>query len=166
MQTTDWKTIEQDVQKNKNAIIDRLVNFALNDVLLFWSTDKKVQKEQEKNWSPIIVWANQTVNVDFKKTDSLEVQSENVNTSSRLKDYLSSLSDKELSGFYSAALNMRSVLLALALVKGKINANKAFELSELEELYQARKWGTEPVAEARRNSIKNLLISTEKYLSA
>ena len=61
---------------------------------------------------------------------------------------------------------MRSVLLALALVKGKINANKAFELSELEELYQARKWGTEPVAEARRNSIKNLLISTEKYLSA
>lgn len=166
MQTTDWKTIEQDVQKNKNAIIDRLVNFALNDVLLFWSTDKKVQKEQEKNWSPIIVWANQTVNVDFKKTDSLEVQSENVNTSSRLKDYLSSLSDKELSGFYIAALNMRSVLLALALVKGKINANKAFELSELEELYQARKWGTEPVAEARRNSIKNLLISTEKYLSA
>lgn len=166
MQTTDWKTIEQDVQKNKNAIIDRLVNFALNDVLLFWSTDKKVQKEQEKSWSPIIVWANQTVNVDFKKTDSLEVQSENVNTSSRLKDYLSSLSDKELSGFYIAALNMRSVLLALALVKGKINANKAFELSELEELYQARKWGTEPVAEARRNSIKNLLISTEKYLSA
>lgn len=166
MQTTDWKTIEQDVQKNKNAIIDRLVNFALNDVLLFWSTDKKVQKEQEKNWSPIIVWANQTVNVDFKKTDSLEVQSENVNTSSRLKDYLSSLSDKELSGFYIAALNMRSVLLALALVKGKINANEAFELSELEELYQARKWGTEPVAEARRNSIKNLLISTEKYLSA
>lgn len=166
MQTTDWKTIEQDVQKNKNAIIDRLVNFALNDVLLFWSTDKKVQKEQEKSWSPIIVWANQTVNVDFKKTDSLEVQSENVNTSSRLKDYLSSLSDKELSGFYIAALNMRSVLLALALVKGKINANEAFELSELEELYQARKWGTEPVAEARRNSIKNLLISTEKYLSA
>lgn len=165
MQTTDWKTIEQDVQKNKNAIIDRLVNFALNDVLLFWSTDKKVQKEQEKSWSPIIVWANQTVNVDFKKTDSLEVQSENVNTSSRLKDYLSSLSDKELSGFYIAALNMRSVLLALALVKGKINANEAFELSELEELYQARKWGTEPVAEARRNSIKNLLISTEKYLS-
>ena len=166
MQTTDWKTIEQDVQKNKNAIIDRLVNFALNDVLLFWSTDKKVQKEQEKSWSPIIVWANQTVNVDLKKTDSLEVQSENVNTSSRLKDYLSSLSDKELSGFYIAALNMRSVLLALALVKGKINANEAFELSELEELYQARKWGTEPVAEARRNSIKNLLISTEKYLSA
>ena len=61
---------------------------------------------------------------------------------------------------------MRSVLLALALVKGKISANEAFELSELEELYQARKWGTEPVAEARRNSIKNLLISTEKYLSA
>ncbi len=164
MQETDWAVVEKDVHKNKDAIIDRLVNFALNDVLLFWSTDDKVQKEQEKLWTPIIVWANQTVNVNFKKTDTLNVQTENSNTSSKLKDYLSSFSDKELSGFYVAALNMRSVLLALALVKGKINAEQAFELSELEELYQARKWGTEPVAEARRNSIKKSLISTEQYL--
>lgn len=166
MQLTDWKIIEQDVQKNKDVIIDRLVSFALNDVLLFWSTDKKVQKEQEKKWTPIIVWVNKTINVEFKKTSTLEVSQDNINPASQLKEYLSSLSNKELSGFYIATLNMRSVLLALALVKGKINANKAFELSELEELYQARKWGTEPVAEARRNSIKNTLISTEKYLSA
>ena len=59
---------------------------------------------------------------------------------------------------------MRSVLLAVALIKGHINATEAFELSELEELYQARKWGSEPVAEARRNSIKDSLISAEKYL--
>ena len=59
---------------------------------------------------------------------------------------------------------MRSVLLALALVKGKISANEAFELSELEELYQARKWGVEPIAEARRDSIKKILINVEQYL--
>ena len=74
------------------------------------------------------------------------------------------LSDKELSGFYVAALNMRSVLLALALVKGKISASEAFELSELEELYQARKWGVDQIAETRRDSIKKILISAEQYL--
>ena len=164
MDIKDWQAIEKDVAKNKTALIERMVNFALNDVLLFWSTDEKVQKEQEKKWTPIIVWANETVNVEFKKTSTLEVSNDNVNTASQLKEYLSSLSNKELSAFYVAALNMRSVLLALALVKEKISAKEAFELSELEELYQARKWGSEPVAEARRNSIKNILVCTEEYL--
>ncbi|MBQ7304401.1 MAG: hypothetical protein IJW75_05775 [Alphaproteobacteria bacterium] len=164
MNVNDWQAIEKDVAKNKTALIERMVNFALNDVLLFWSTDEKVQKEQEKKWTPIIVWANETVNVEFKKTSTLEVSNDNVNTASQLKEYLSSLSNKELSAFYVAALNMRSVLLALALVKEKISAKEAFELSELEELYQARKWGSEPVAEARRNSIKNILVCTEEYL--
>lgn len=164
MQQTNWDVVESDVHKNKEAIVDRFVNFAPNDVLLFWSTDEKVQKEQEKLWTPIIAWANQAVNVGFKKTSTLEVQKENINSSSKLKDYLCSLSDKELSAFYVAALNMRSVLLALALVKGKINAEEAFSLSELEELYQANKWGSEPVAEARRASIKKTLSDIEQYL--
>ncbi len=164
MNFKDWNAIEYDVRKNKNEIIDRLVNFALNDVLLFWSTDEKVQKEQEKKWTPIIIWANQTINVELKTTLNLDTPKENINTNKKLKDYLLSLSDKELSAFYVAALNMRSVLLALALVKGKINAEQAFEFSELEELYQANKWGTEPVAQARRNSIKNTLICVEEYL--
>ena len=164
MQQADWYEVEQDICKNKGEIIDRLVNFALNDVLLFWSTDEKVQKEQEKNWSPIIAWANQAINVDFKKTQSLEIPEENFSTSVQLKKCLIALSDKELSGFYVAALNMRSVLLALALVKGKISASEAFELSELEELYQARKWGVDQIAETRRDSIKKILISAEQYL--
>ena len=164
MNSQDWKIIENDVRKNRNALIERLVNFALNDVLLFWSTDEKVQKEQEKKWAPIIAWANKTINVDFKQTTTLETLKKNIDTSAQLKEYLSSLTDKELSGFYVAALNMRSVLLALALVKGKISAKEAFELSELEELYQANKWGIEPVAEARRNSIKDNLISAENFL--
>ena len=164
MKQQDWSVIEKDVHQNRDALIERLVNFALNDVLLFWSTDKKVHDEQEKKWSPILAWANKMVNGEFQKTSSIETPKKNIDTTLKLKDCLSSFSDKELSGFYVAALNMRSVLLALALVKGKINAKQAFELAELEELYQANKWGTEPIAEARRNSIKDALISAENYL--
>ena len=138
MDIKDWQAIEKDVAKNKTALIERMVNFALNDTLLFWSTDEKVQKQQEKKWSPIIVWANKIINADFRQTTAIETDSHNLNIASQLKNYLNVLSNKELSAFYVAALNMRSVLLALALVKEKINAKEAFELSELEELYGGR----------------------------
>lgn len=156
--------VEKDIKQHRAEIIDRLVNFALNDVLLFWSSDKEVKKEQQEKWLPILRWVDETLNARFKQTTSLEHEKSDKKAINELKKYLDGLSDKELTSFYIAALNMRSVLLAVALIKGHINATEAFELSELEELYQARKWGSEPVAEARRNSIKDSLISAEKYL--
>lgn len=158
------KQVEKDIKQHRAEIIDCLVNFALNDVLLFWSTDKDVKKEQQEKWLPILRWVDETLNARFKQTTSLETEKTDKKATHELKKYLDSLSDKELTSFYIAALNMRSVLLAVAMIKGRINAAEAFELSELEELYQARKWGSEPVAEARRNSIKDSLISAEKYL--
>ena len=158
------KQVEEDIKQHRVEIIDRLVNFALNDVLLFWSTDKEVKKEQQEKWLPILKWVDDTLNTRFKQTTSLETDTSGKTAATELKKYLDNLSDKKLTSFYVAALNMRSVLLAVAMIKGRINATEAFELSELEELYQARKWGSEPVAEARRNSIKDSLISAEKYL--
>ena len=73
-------------------------------------------------------------------------------------------SDKELAAFYLAALNMRSVLLAAALVKGRLNARQAFEASCLEELWQAEKWGVEEEAEKRRQSLKQELVEIEDFL--
>ena len=158
------KQVEKDIKQHRAEIIDRLVNFALNDVLLFWSSDKDVKKEQQEKWLPILRWVDETLNARFKQTTTLDAEKTDKKATQELKKYLDSLSDKELTSFYIAALNMRSVLLAVAMIKGRINAAEAFELSELEELYQARKWGSEPVAEARRNSIKDSLISAEKYL--
>lgn len=160
----DFNKIQEDVKRNREELIDRLVNFSLNDVLLFWSSDDKLLAEQKAKWTPVLSWVNNAVNARFYTTSGLDVPKENQDTAMRLKKYIDSFSDKELTAFYIAALNMRSVLLALAMVKGKISADEAFELSELEELYQARKWGNEPVAEARRNSIKDTLLNAESYL--
>lgn len=160
----NWKKIEEDVQQHRSEIIDRLVDFSLNDVLLFWSSEESLQKEQEKKWMPIIQWVDENVNAKFKATTGIDVTPTSTETLQELRNYINQFSDKELTAFYMAALNMRSVLLALALVKGRINATTAFELSELEELYQVRKWGKEPEAEARRKSLKASISDVEKYL--
>lgn len=162
----DWKKIEEDIRGNRTEIIDRLGEFSLHDVLLFLSSDEKVLAEQTKKWVPVINWVNQTVNARFLSSKSLDIPKANYQTMAELKNYINAFSDKELTAFYIAAVNMRSVLLAIALVKGHINAAQAFELSELEELYQVRQWGNDPLAEARRRSLKMTLAEVEKYLKS
>ena len=154
----------KEIAKNREEVINRLVQFALTDMLLFWGQNKELVKRQEEVWGPILQWASYEVNTKFIKTQSLDVPSQEENSAERLKMFMESLSDKELAGFYVAALNMKSVLLAAALIKGRINAKQAFEAAYLEELWQAESWGVEEEAEKRRSEVRQELCDIENFL--
>ena len=154
----------KEIGKNREEVINRLVRFALTDMLLFWGQNKDLVEKQEKIWGPLLEWGNYELNAKFIKTQSLDVPEQEKTSGLRLKLFLESLSDKELAAFYVAALNMKSVLLAAALVKGRINAQEAFEAAYLEELWQAENWGMEAEAEKRRGEIRQELVEIEEFL--
>lgn len=155
----------KDVKLHREGIISRLVRFAETDLLLFWGTDKELVSRQEKVWSPIIRWANEVLQAEFEHTDTLDVPEGSKASAYSLKTFLESLSDKELAAFYSAALNMKSVLLAMAMIKGKMTAEEAFQAAFLDELWQNEKWGSDEEAVQRRGIIKNELSDVEAFLN-
>ena len=154
----------KEIGKSREEIIDRLVQFALTDMLLFWGQNKSLVERQEKTWGPLHEWANEEINTKFIRTQGLDVPEQEKTSGYRLKMFLEKLSDKELAAFYVAALNMKSVLLAAALVKGRINAKQAFEAAYLEELWQAENWGVEEEAEKRRTEVRQELVEIEDFL--
>ena len=154
----------KEIGKNREEVINRLVRFALTDMLLFWGQNKDLVEKQEKIWGPLLEWASYELNAKFIKTQGLDVPEQEKTSGHRLKLFLESLSDKELAAFYVAALNMKSVLLAAALVKGRIHAQEAFEAAYLEELWQAENWGVEAEAEKRRGEIRQELVEIEEFL--
>ena len=155
----------REIGKNREEVIDRLVRFALTDMMLFWGQNEDLVKRQEKIWGPLLEWANEEINTKFIRTQSLDVPEQEKTSGYRLKAFLEKLSDKELAAFYVAALNMKSVLLAAALVKGRIDAKQAFEAAYLEELWQAENWGVEEEAEKRRAEVRQELVEIEKFFS-
>ena len=154
----------KEIGKDREEVIDRLVRFALTDMMLFWGQNEDLVKRQEKIWGPLLEWANEEINTKFIRTQSLDVPEQEKTSGYRLKVFLEKLSDRELAAFYVAALNMKSVLLAAALVKGRINAKQAFEAAYLEELWQAENWGVEEEAEKRRAEVRQELVEIEKFL--
>lgn len=156
--------LELDVNENREEIINKMVQFSLTDVLLFWGKSKDLMAAQEKEWKPLLLWAEQELNTKLMSTHDLDVPEQNKQSGYRLKILLESLSNKELAAFYVAALNTRSPLLALALVKGRISAEEAFSASFLEELWQAKQWGNDEDAEQRRKDMKKELLEVEKFL--
>lgn len=160
----NWTEIEKDVSAHRADIVERLVQFSLNDVLLFLSPESDLRALQEQKWLPVLRWIKQNLKLDFKTTETLESPTENMASAINLQNFLSSLTNRQLTALYIAAVHMRSVLLAMAMVKGRLSAQEAFELSELEELYQAERWGKDFEAEQRRESLKHTLSEVENYL--
>ena len=141
-----------------------LLRFAVTDVLLFWNDNPELVERQNKFWFPVLRWIGQELNIQLKTSTSIDVPDQEEKFGVALKRYLEKFSDKELIAFYKAALDMRSVMLAAALVKGKIDAEQAFQAAYLEELWQAEKWGKVEDAEKSRERAKADLIEIEKFL--
>lgn len=160
----DFKTTEKDIKEHKDEIIDKLIGFSGTDVLLFWSGNEELKKKQNEQWSPILSWIKEYFNMNFQKTETLTPPPENEKYRHYFIDLLHKMSIKDLTSFYLAAVRMKSPLLALALVKKKIDASEAFNLAYLEELHQNKIWGEEEEAVKRRQPIQKELREIEKYM--
>lgn len=160
------KTLDKAVKEigqYREEIEKKLLEFARTDLLFFWGEKRDLYLKQKNEWQPIINWVEESLKVKVKKTDKLDTP-DNEEMQKPLKTAFAKMSDKELACYYAAALNMKSVLLALALVKGRINAETAGKLSYLEELWQNEMWGADEEAVKRRKERCDELAIIESYL--
>lgn len=160
----DLQKMLKEIPKQRSLILDKLVEFSLTDMMLFWGQNKELVAQQEKIWGPLLQWVEKEFGTKLKTTQNLDVPEQDQKLAYRLNFELQKLSDRQLVAFYAMALRTRSVLLALAFVKGKINAQEAFQAATLEEIWQAEKWGKDEEAESRRQTMRQELEEIQDFL--
>lgn len=160
----DLQKMLKEIPEQRSLILDKLVEFSLTDMMLFWGQNKELVAQQEKIWGPLLQWVEQEFDTKLKTTQNLDVPEQDQKLAYRLNFELQKLSDRQLVAFYAMALRTRSVLLALAFVKGKINAQEAFQAAALEEIWQAEKWGKDEEAENRRQTMRQELEEIQDFL--
>ena len=142
-----------------------LLRFAVTDVLLFWSNQEPLRKLQAELWQPVLDWVADKCGVPPKVTTGLDVPEQDPRLVQALQQSLAQMSLKKLSAMLAAALEMRSVLLAWALVERRISAEEAYQAAWLEEIWQAEKWGADEAAEAKRQDYRRNLTEVETFLN-
>lgn len=165
MRLEELKQALAEIDNNHKAMQKQLSDFAPTDMLFFFSDKPELYRLQQQKWQPILDWAKGILQTELKTTQSLQVPDNNGLSDSLLK-IENKLNKKQFCAWYAAALNMRSVILGLALVMGKITAQEASELAGLEELWQNEQWGEDKLAvEARQRKADELKLIEEFNLS-
>ena len=105
---------------------------------------------QEKHWNPVLTWAAATFGVVFKTSVGVVHVAQPAETVPKITAALAGLRSFELAGAHSMTTLMGSVLLALAVQRGKLDASAAWTTAHVDEDFQISHWGEDFEARARR----------------
>ncbi|GAB4369480.1 MAG: ATPase [Kiloniellaceae bacterium] len=153
------------VRPQRGQIVEDLVGFGGHDLLCYWTDETgELLRRQQQHWQPLLDWAAADLGAPLKKTCGVISQAQPEASLQALRRAIEAHDDLALTGLAAAAKAAGSVILGLALARGRIDAAEAFRLSQLDELYQAERWGEDAEAAARREALRRELESARRFL--
>ena len=152
------------IKANNIFYINEITNNLNNDMICYFANSPvELVDLQNKEWLPLINYMESSYNIELIYTSKLFSINQKPDSLLKLKNILNEINIFKLSAIYTLSQITKSIIISLALVNNKISAKKAFENSNLEELYQISKWGKDEEAFDRLNTIKVDIRNIKKY---
>ncbi len=154
------------VGPHRARIIEELADYGSHDLICYWTDEAgELLRRQQQHWQPLLDWSAQVLQAPLLKSHGITSQAQPPESLAALKLAIEGHNDLELTGLAAAAKVAGSLVIGLALSKGRVDAAEAFAVSQLDELYQAERWGEDAEAAQRREALRRDIESTAKFLS-
>ena len=142
------------INNDKVSYIENVLGF-INTDLICYRADKpnELIDLQNSSWNPIISFIKKYIDVELKFFIGVMPSKQSLEIFNRLKTLINSFSDIEISALHRMTNLTGSIFISICILKGDVLKNEAFELSFLDELYQAKNWGIEEESLDKRDKI-------------
>ncbi len=146
-------------------IRNEIVAFGRADLLCYRAeTPAALVARQASAWDPMLDWAAERFGARLVAGAGINFIDQPPAGLSALADVVAQYGDLELAALHGAASITGSLVLALALAEGRLDAAGAFTLSRLDETFQSEAWGRDTEAEARSARLADELQAIERFL--
>ncbi len=157
--------------------IDRVMvdpSFARADVIRYGETDllsyradepAPLAERQAAEWQPLLDWFRDRYDVQMNVTSGIIAVAQPAELKPRLERVCAGLDAWQLTALHGATTNAGSVVIGLALLDGRLDAEAAHRAALLDELHQAERWGEDAEAAARRTGLLADLKATAQFLA-
>jgi chaperone required for assembly of F1-ATPase len=124
--------------------------YAHTDLVCHLAEAGKLQDLQEKAWSPLRTWAADKLGVKLDTVEGVIACAQPEKSVDAVRAHAATLDDWRLTALMHAIAFLGSAVLGLAVERRHLTAARAFELSRIDEEFQAAQWGED--AEAARRT--------------
>ncbi len=157
--------IDRVVARRGDVIADT-AKYAGSDLLCYRATapDSLVKLQQEL-WQPLLDWAAERHGARLVTADGIGFVDQPEEAKATLHAAVSAHGDLALSALYNLTHTAGSVVIALAVSEGRLDAASAFAAAQMDELYQVDRWGDDPLAEKHREGVRRDIETCTRFLS-
>lgn len=143
-----------------DQVADMLAQYGETDLLSYRadSPDELVRRQAE-GWDPLIAWAAAELQAPLRITRGVMPVAQDPATLDRLRAQLAELDHWALTALHDLVTVPGSLILGLAVLRGRLGPDEAHRLSRIDEDFQAEQWGQDDEArtsaEERRKAVLN-----------
>ncbi len=152
--------------QNREAVIASILRFGEHELLCYRADDPVLGARQASLWTPMLDWAAARFGVTLQVGTGVVHVEQPPEALAKLHAALAAYDDFGLAALHVMASITGSLILALAMAEGRIEAGEGFRLSRVDEDYQAEKWGRDAEAESRARGLAQELETATAFLAA
>jgi chaperone required for assembly of F1-ATPase len=150
----------------RGAAIEEVLGYALTDLLCYRAADPvELAERQQLTWQPWLDWLAEAHGARLVVTTSMLPVTQPEPAVARLRAVIEQLDDWRLVGLHGATTALGSIVLGLALLEGRIDAEQALAASLLDELFEIERWGRERDAERRQQTLRRDVAAAASFLA-
>lgn len=135
------------VAPQKDEVVAMLAAYGDSDLLCYRAAGpEELIKLQRDAWDPLLDWAKADLNAPLICAEGVMHVPQDPAVLMRLHAEVAKLSAFGLAGFHDLVSISGSLILALAVIRGRLSAEEAWALSRVDEDYQISQWGEDDEA--------------------
>lgn len=160
-------TVIDGVATRRAEVTDAVLRFAENDLLCYRAHQPPdLVARQSLGWDPWLDWARRRHGANMTLAVGLTHVDQTPDALSALRQAVDELDPFALGALHVVASITGSLVLALAVADGAAAGAQAFELSRIDEMYQAEKWGEDAEAAKRATALAHELDKAVELLTS
>jgi chaperone required for assembly of F1-ATPase len=154
------------VAPQRDAIVRQTANYAATDLVCYRAAHPPaLAARQQTVWQPLIDWAALRYDAPLVVTTGVIPKSQSAAT---LRAFTAAVATHEnfvLTALHVATAACGSLIIALALLEGQLDAQQAFAASQLDESFQIEGWGEDPEQAERRRALAADIEAAAQFIS-
>ncbi len=138
------------IAPTRAAVADQIADYAGSDLLCYFAEGPTALLErQQAQWGPLLARAEADEGLTLTRAVGIVHRRQPAATLERVRDIALSLDDFALAGLAFATALYGSAVLSVAVLRGWLSGEAAFDLSRLDEDFQEEQWGIDVEAAER-----------------
>ena len=150
--------------EERPQVIAAAAAYARTDLVCYGAdAPPELVERQHRHWQPLLDWAAAALGARLTVTRGVVPVAQPEDAVAALTALLEDIDDHALTALAATTRATGSLVIGLALIWGRIDADAAFEAAHVDELHQSERWGDDALARARREAVRDEIVAAARF---